>query len=999
MKFTRFVLVAVVLLALALPALAQNPTGTLTGRATDGKDPLPGVTVTVTSPNLQGARTAVTEVTGAYIFAFLPAGDYHVKFELTGFQALDTTIKINAAQTSTLNAVMPTAKVAEEVTVTGTYDNISSSQQVATTYDQNLINTLPVARGITSAAILTPGVATTGPSGYLSISGAMSYENLYMVNGVVIQDNVRNTPNVLYIEDAIQETTTQTAAISAEYGRFAGGIVNTLTKSGGNEFHATFRDSLSSDKWTAKTPLTASRSDTINSVYEATLGGFILKDKLWFFAAGRDRKLTNNYQTYSTNIPYTSTDDQKRYEGKLTYSVTPNHRLIASYMKVTETQTNNAFGTILDLASLDKVRELPQDLFAANYTGIITNNIFVEGQYSKRHYSFVGSGGDSKDLVLGTRVADNVHGWSSNSPTFCGVCGPEKRDNEDWLVKGSWFATSDKLGSHDIVVGYDSFNDMRFSNNYQSGSNYVYWPTQYLSNPTTGAIILDPVLQQPIPIVYGDTTSDFTYWAMLQLSKGTNFRTNSTFVNDKWRLNNHWSFNIGVRYDKNDGKDAAHNLVAKDSRISPRLGVSYDVNGDGNWVVNASHGDYVTAIAGSLASQGAGSPSQFGYFYEGPDINTDCSYTNPGACLNAHQVLQEVFSWLYANGTNSFGGPVGRDVVYGYIGGLTQIVGKDLKSPYAQENTIGFTKRLGSRGLFRMDYIHREYHDLYSTRVDMSTGSVTDSLGNVSDLKIIGNDNILQKKYDGVNLQASYRLSDTWQLAGNYTWSHSYGNYEGETAGSGPISNTSNPYYYPEYSRQSWTNPIGNLSNDQRHRGRVWAVWDIINTRHNTLSASLMESYWSGTPYSAVGSVYSYPYVTNPGYHQYPTTVTYFFSKRGAYVTDSVTSTDLSINYSFKLPAFGTELEFYVIPQITNMFNEQAVTGPNTTVYTRYSGSSWLLFNPFTTAPKECPQGTAAADCKAMGANWQKGPSFGKPLSATSYQVPRTITLSFGVRF
>ncbi len=67
---------------------------------------------------------------------------------------------------------------------------------------------MPIARGITSSAILTPGVAATGPSNNLSISGAMSYENLYMVNGVVIQDNVRNTPNALYIEDAIQETTT-----------------------------------------------------------------------------------------------------------------------------------------------------------------------------------------------------------------------------------------------------------------------------------------------------------------------------------------------------------------------------------------------------------------------------------------------------------------------------------------------------------------------------------------------------------------------------------------------------------------------------------------------------------------------------------------------------------------------------------------------------------------------------------------------------------------------
>ncbi len=219
----RFAIIAMLAGLVASPLFAQNPTGTLTGRATDGKDPLPGVTITVTSPNLQGARTAVTEVTGDYILRFLPAGDYHVKFELMGFQTLDTTVKINAAQTNTVNATMPIAKVAEEVTVTGTYDSISSSQQVATTYEQSLINSLPVARNILGSAALTPGVAATGPSGNLSISGAMSYENLYMVNGVVIQDNVRNTPNVLYIEDAIQETTTQTAAVSAEYGRFAAG--------------------------------------------------------------------------------------------------------------------------------------------------------------------------------------------------------------------------------------------------------------------------------------------------------------------------------------------------------------------------------------------------------------------------------------------------------------------------------------------------------------------------------------------------------------------------------------------------------------------------------------------------------------------------------------------------------------------------------------------------------------------------------------------------------
>ena len=134
-------LIALCVVALALPALAQNPTGTLTGRASDDKgEALPGVTVTVASPALQGTRSAVTSINGDYIFRFLPPGDYTIKFELQGFSTLETTKKISAAQTATVNAEMPLAQVAEEVTVTGSYETISQSSQVAATITYDLIN-------------------------------------------------------------------------------------------------------------------------------------------------------------------------------------------------------------------------------------------------------------------------------------------------------------------------------------------------------------------------------------------------------------------------------------------------------------------------------------------------------------------------------------------------------------------------------------------------------------------------------------------------------------------------------------------------------------------------------------------------------------------------------------------------------------------------------------------------------------------------------------------
>ncbi|HNX51519.1 MAG TPA: carboxypeptidase-like regulatory domain-containing protein, partial [Thermoanaerobaculaceae bacterium] len=270
----RFAVLALLLGLVALPLFAQNPTGTLSGRSTDGKEALPGVTVTVTSPNLQGARTAVTSVDGDYIFKFLPPGEYRVKFELSGFQTQETTVKISGGVSSKVDATMPMAQVAEEVTVTGSYETISTASQLSTTYEKALVDKLPIGRDLTAYMAMTPGVSA-GTNGY-QISGAQSADNLYMVNGVVVHENLRGQSTPLYVEDAIQETTTSTASISAEYGRFSGGVVNTLTKSGGNEFSGSYRMSLDNGTWIEKTKYAAeaAHSTTTNKIHEATLGGF-----------------------------------------------------------------------------------------------------------------------------------------------------------------------------------------------------------------------------------------------------------------------------------------------------------------------------------------------------------------------------------------------------------------------------------------------------------------------------------------------------------------------------------------------------------------------------------------------------------------------------------------------------------------------------------------------------------------------------------------------------
>ena len=174
---------------------------------------------------------------------------------MSGFERQQRTVSVAPTQVLPVDVTMGLAGVSETVEVVGrAADVLTQTAQVATNFPQELIANLPTTRDINSTLLLAPAVHSTGPGGNYSIAGSMSYENLFMINGVSVNENIRGTAFNLYIEDAIQETTISTAGISAEYGRFGGGVVNVITKSGGNTFSGSFRDTLNNDKWRALVP-------------------------------------------------------------------------------------------------------------------------------------------------------------------------------------------------------------------------------------------------------------------------------------------------------------------------------------------------------------------------------------------------------------------------------------------------------------------------------------------------------------------------------------------------------------------------------------------------------------------------------------------------------------------------------------------------------------------------------------------------------------------------
>jgi hypothetical protein len=454
------------------------------------------------------------------------------------------------------------------------------------------------------------------------------------------------------------------------------------------------------------------------------------------------------------------------------------------------------------------------------------------------------------------------------------------------------------------------------------------------------------------------------------------------FVNDAWQVNRHFTANLGLRFDKNNGKDAAGQLVANDSAWSPRLGVVWDPRGDGRWAVNASYGRYVAALANSIAdaSSPAGTPAIIAYFYEGPTINL--APTDP--LVPSDVALRTIFDWFNANGGTSMS-PFFVDIP----GTATRIL-DSLTSPHADEVSIGVSRTLGTRGALRADFVHRKYGGFYSERVDTTTGTATDEAGQVFDLNVLENTDAVRRKYDALNLQATYRVSTRINAGGTYTLSKLFGNVNGENVGSGPL--TTDVLSYPEYFDRAWSFPEGNLAADQRHRLRLWSAIELpAPARWGRMSVGLIEQIESGTPFGAIGAVSTTDFVENPGYQTPPETVSYFFTPRDEFRTDTMYRTDVSFNYSHALPG-ARRGEIFASFHLLNAFNQFQLfdlTGNaiNTSVLTAFDDPDrFATFNPFTETP-------------VRGVHWDTDENFGKAIGASAYTLPRTFRMSVGIRF
>jgi outer membrane receptor protein involved in Fe transport len=916
------VLIALVLLTgFSVTALAQGvQTGTIRGTVRDQQGlAVPGVTITATSPALQGPRTAVSDGEGNYTLAALPAGQYQVTFELTGFKTVQQSTAVSVGLQVTQNVTLATGTLTEAIQVVAETPSVIATPTVGANIRKEEIDALATARTIQGISTLAPNVTERSPNaGQIVINGAFAWDNVFMINGVDVNDNLFAQPQNLFIEDAIEETTVLTSGISAEYGRFSGGVVNAVTKSGGNSFSGSWRINFLNPAWTEETPFERSSTnpatgaaksvteypDDLQNTNEFTFGGPIMRDRLWFFGAGRLQKTETPVNLPETGISLSSQDMNRRGEIKLTGTVASNHTLQGGYLNNYRERTNNSGlqSFVIDPAS-EVDRTNPNMYYFTNYRGVRGSTMF-EAQFSQRKFKFADDGGTSTD-ILDSPFISLTCACLYNAPYF-DATDPENRNNQQ--ITGNVTTFWSAAGRHETKVGYEYFRSQRTGGNSQSSTSYVF--------------NADFVMQGGLPVPH--FVPGETYVENYVATRGAtmNINNNSAFLQDNWTLSDRLTAQLGLRFEQVKVESTGEIVsVNTNPRIVPRLGVSYDVVGDGKNVIHATYGQYSGRYneAQVGGNSPVGSPATLSRYYSGPDCIGDERNCAAGYALANYPITPSNLERVEVPLANIF-------------------VDEKVKTPLTHEFSTSFGRTLGDGlGYAEASYIFRRTGNMVEDFISLADGT-TDVVfngidaGTVSNI-VYRNTDLAWREYQAMVFMGRYRFFNRLTLNGNYTVQlKNEGNYEGE--GTNTPGSTSIIGDYSEATSEARHYPEGRLQSFQKHKLRAWAIYDMGLGRAGTMSLSGLWRVDSGLAYSLAQRGVA-PNATQrgllaaAGYPDQLGTANVFFAPRGSETFAGYGLLDVSAHYN--VPVFR-DLRPWIKFDIYNIMNNQKLIAWNTTV-------------------------------------------------------------------
>jgi hypothetical protein len=891
-----------------LPSLAQgSQTGILRGVVTDPQDrPISGASITIDSPSLQGQRRAASDMDGTYVFRTLPPGDYRVTVGAPSFADVLRLVAVPLGGTAEENVTLDIGTVEEQVTVTASVPPPLSSAVVGLNVTHEQVDRLAASRTLQGIATLSPGVSELTPNaGQLTINGAFAFDNVFMLNGVDVDDNLLGAPQDLFIEDAIAETQVLTSGISAEYGRFSGGVVNAITRSGGNALSGSYRLNLSNPAWVGETPFETANGiqheSLLNATHEVTIGGPIRRDRLWMFGASRLARQSLVQTLRETGIPVTQSDRGFRGEAKATATLGQAQTVQVGYLDNARSVTNTS--GLFSLAADPDVlvtRSTPNWYSFANYRGVLASRHLAEVQYSERRFQFQGAGTSTAivDSPFYSPAVDVIY----NAPYFDASDQDHKNNRQ---LTGNLVSFFDRRGHHETKLGYEFFRSQRTGGGSQSATDYVF-DADYLTD-VEGAPLLD-ANRRPIPLfVPGETVLEH-YIAIRGATLSVD--NHSLFAQDHWTVNRHVSADLGVRFEHVRSEATGHVAGVDTATLVPRLAVAFDPGADGRWTFHATYAHY----SGRYNEAQIGGNSSVG--------NAD--YTLGTYVGPAGQGRTFAPGLNVANYVTDFGSFPAANVS----------IADDLTSPLTRETTF-VAGRSTSSAFGEVAYVWRRTSNVIDNFIDRSNGTTAVSrdgfdAGTFTNV-VWANSDVGKRRYQAVVFRGRAGGTSLLTLEGNWTIQlQNDGNYEGEATNQpgapSPIGD------YPEAFSAERQYPDGRLNGFQRHRARVWATVARDVRRFGSVTVSALTRIESGQAYSLRATNQSLTATQRAllsGYPDRPANQVVYFGPRGSERFRGYAVVDLSSTWT---PRLQSRWHPYAKVDLFNVLNNDTQIAWNTTV-------------------------------------------------------------------
>lgn len=873
--------------AMAPMAMAQSVTGAVIGRAAAGDQ------ITLSNAQTGLVRTVTAGSDGGYRLAQLPVGTYTLQRMRNG-QPVGTPVQVGVTLGATTTVNLGGGEAVDLAAVQVTGSRIVTPVDVTSTESALNINAeqlarLPVDRNLSSVALMAPGVTKGGASfGGISFGGSSVAENAFYINGLNVTDFYNRTsfseaPFAFY-----EEFQVKTGGYSVEFGRTTGGVVNTVARSGGNEFKGgaelTFEPRAGQAQakgryFNGERYLTASKDNYSSTKLDVWASGPLVRDRLFFFGLYELR----DYAPRSTDNLGTTLSrgdsDNGFWGGTVDWYVTDNNILsLMGFNNKTEL-TSDVYEYDYDSNTLGKNTNTVRSNtggknWALSWTSNFTDSLSMKLMYGENHRTAFTS--SLLDVECNRVVAESsvprpagvALGCSTNSSVFS-----REDTREQARADFEW-----SLGDHLLRFGADHEKNTSDHIQYYAGPGAIYYnvysgsPGSSIPNPSGGVI----------PPGYSGYVRARRYEIF-----GNFESTNAAYyLEDNWQVTDRLMLNIGIRNESFDNKDAeGSSYIKMDNMWAPRFGFSWDIRGDGRSKVFGNVGRYFLPVANVINIKQAGAllDERTYYAFDGWEERE----------LNGNRYLVPRLGPQLGGVDTSQGD--------GTVGDLRSEVDRDMNPVYQDEVILGFQQLLtdtwswGVRGIYRKLNNAIDDMEISATGACGPNGYVGWVMANPGKKVTVWGDtdcdgsadgwvtvdtakegwamydsegNYLgqrgwskpKRTYKAIELQLDRAWDDKWAFNASYTWSKSQGNAEGPVNSDTDFSDTGRTENFDN----PWVNyrGYGYLPNDHRHQIKLRGTYAI--SEHWQVAATLDAQ--SGGPVTGFGAGNPYDATT---YHSY----------------------------------------------------------------------------------------------------------------------------------